>query len=225
VRFSSTAWAYEPPAEAPLPARSGSDSELTFGCFNNFAKVSDATIRCWASVLNAMPQSRLLLKAQGLERPAQQERVKLRFEGQGIEPGRIELSGRLSGLREHLAAYSAVDIALDTFPYNGTTTTCEALWMGVPVLTLQGGHHMSRVGASLLSAVGHAEWIARTIEEYIVITRQLAADRQRLAEFRMELRTQLENSPLFDHAGQAKRFGDALRKCWTTWCERTAGAT
>jgi protein O-GlcNAc transferase len=121
-------------------------------------------------------------------------------------------------IADHLALYSRVDIALDSFPYHGTTTTCEALWMGVPVVSRLGDSHVSRVGASLLGAAGHPEWIARGDEDYIRIAADLASDPVRLAEIRARLRGELERSPLLDHAGQAALFGDALRACWEDWC-------
>jgi predicted O-linked N-acetylglucosamine transferase (SPINDLY family) len=128
--------------------------------------------------------------------------------------------GRNPVLADHLATYARVDIALDTFPYHGTTTTCEALWMGVPVITLKGEHHMSRVGASLLAAVGHPEWIARDAAEFARIAAQLAGDRAKLVRLRGELRTAMKASALLDHARQAERFGMALRECWTARCQR-----
>jgi predicted O-linked N-acetylglucosamine transferase (SPINDLY family) len=117
-----------------------------------------------------------------------------------------------------------VDIALDTFRYHGTTTTCEALWMGVPVVTLAGDCHMARVGASLLTAAGHPDWIAREAGDYVRIAAALAADPAQLGRLRQGLRAHLQESPLLDHAGQAVRFGAALRSCWTAWCARAAAA-
>jgi protein O-GlcNAc transferase len=112
-----------------------------------------------------------------------------------------------------------VDIALDTFPYHGTTTTCEALWMGVPVVTKMGESHAARVGVSLLSAIGHSEWIAQTSDDYVRIAAALAADRSKLAATRAVLRDEMRASALLDHAGQTARFAAALRGCWSRWCE------
>jgi predicted O-linked N-acetylglucosamine transferase (SPINDLY family) len=117
-----------------------------------------------------------------------------------------------------------VDIALDPIPYGGTTTTCEALWMGRPVVSLAGDRHASRVGASLLGAIGRAEWVADDPESYVAIAARLAGDRISLRQESADLRGRLTASPLFDHAGQAGRFGDALRGCWRRWCSPEAEA-
>jgi predicted O-linked N-acetylglucosamine transferase (SPINDLY family) len=114
-----------------------------------------------------------------------------------------------------------VDIALDTFPYHGTTTTCEALWMGVPVITLAGDRHMSRVGVSLLTAAGHPEWIARDADEYHAIAVSLASDASNRATARGSLREDLRTSPLMDAAGQSIRFALAMRECWRNGCTLT----
>lgn len=224
IRFAPTAWAYDPPKNAPEPGRLTTNGEVTFGCFNNYAKVTDVTLEAWSAVLAATPGTQLLLKAQGLDAPVERERVLGQFAQRGVEAGRIELVGRLPGIEAHLAMYARVDVALDTFPYNGTTTTCEALWMGVPVVSVAGDAHMSRVGLSLLSAVGHREWVARDVEEYVRIAVQLAGDRPRLTSLRIKLREEMKRSPLLDHTRQALRFGAALRACWKTWCERRVGA-
>ena len=212
LRFSPTAWCYAPPAEAPLraPPPSAGGQPVTFGCFNNFAKVTDETLAAWGRVLAAVPGSRLLLKSFGLGAPALQEAARRRLAAAGIDPARAELLDHAGSLAGHLATYARVDIAFDTFPYHGTTTTCEALWMGVPVVTLAGDRHASRVGVSLLTAVGRTEWIARDWKEYGRIAAALARDPAGLAAARTGLRDELRGSPLLDHAGQGERFGAAL---------------
>jgi len=137
---------------------------------------------------------------------------------------RVELLGRTAGVAEHLALYARVDVALDTFPYHGTTTTCEALWMGVPVVTLAGGHHAARVGVSLLTAIGRSEWIARDWNDYTAIAVALANDTAGRAAWRHSLRSEMQGSALLDHAGQATRFGDAVRGCWQNWCHHQANS-
>ena len=119
---------------------------------------------------------------------------------------------------EHLATYNRVHVALDTFPYNGTTTTCEALWMGVPVVSLIGDRHPARVGLSLLTAIGHAEWATENEEAYIEKAISLAQDRTLRNQLRESLRAKMAASILCDHIGQAKRFENALRQIWTEWC-------
>ena len=220
VRFAPTAWTYQPPFDAPEPATapSGASGVVTFGCFNNFAKVSDSTLRGWAGILAAVPQSRLLLKGHGLAEPGLAAALRARLSLLGVGEERIELLGRTAGIAEHLALYARVDVALDTFPYHGTTTTCEALWMGVPVVTLAGDRHASRVGASLLTALGRREWIAKDWADYTAIAVALANDAAGRVRLRTTLRDEMRRSALLDHAGQAARFGAAVRECWQHWC-------
>ena len=142
-----------------------------------------------------------------------------RLRAVGIELSQVDLVEVVPGTEAHLAMYAKVDVALDPFPYNGTTTTCEALWMGVPVVTLAGDRHASRVGVSLLTAAGHPEWIARNSSDYVRIATGLASDPARLQAIRTALRGELQHSTLLDHAGQAARFGAALRSSWRTWCK------
>ena len=222
VRFSSTAWAYQPPADAPeVSTRDDvSGTPFTFGSFNNLAKVTDRMLRVWSRLLSEVPGSRLMIKATGLGEPQMHEWYCGRLRAAGIAGEKVVLLERTSSMRDHLSLYAQVDVALDTFPYGGTTTTCEALWQGVPVVSLAGDRHASRVGASLLRAVGHPEWVASDEESYIAIGKSLANDRERLNLGRSKLRSAMAGSPLLDHAGQASRFGEALRACWTDWCSR-----
>lgn len=220
VRYSSTAWTYQPPIEAPEPAPvpSAAGRPVTFGCFNNVAKISDATLRGWMEILAAVPESRLLLKGHGLEDPSLTAALRERLAALNVAPGRVELLGRTAGLAEHLALYARVDVALDTFPYHGTTTTCEALWMGVPVVTLAGDRHAARVGKSLLQAIGREEWVATDWAGYVRIATALANDVAGRSEIRRSLRDELARSVLLDHPGQAARFAAAVRECWKIWC-------
>jgi predicted O-linked N-acetylglucosamine transferase (SPINDLY family) len=199
---------------------------VVFGCFNNVAKISDATLALWARVLAAVPGSRLLLKGKGFCTGATRERIAARFAAAGVNLDRLDLVERTATTEEHLALYNHVDITLDTFPYHGTTTTCEALWMGVPVVTLMGDRHVSRVSGSLLTAIGRTEWIASSADEYVRISADLAARcaaRPGTDEDRLALREAVKNSPLGDHAGQSARFAAALRECWASWCATRAG--
>lgn len=224
VRLVPTAWTYEPRADAPEPAAPPCTlgAPVTFGSFNNFTKATDPMLRTWAAVLDGVPGSRLLIKAVGLDDPAVAGPVRARLRAAGLGDERVELLGAVRDPVGHLALYSRVDVALDMFPYHGTTTTCEALWMGVPVITLAGDRHASLVGVSLLSAVGHPEWIASMPEDYVRLATALATEPRRLASLRTGLREELRRSPLLDHAGQAMRFGAALRDCWRQWCRAHA---
>jgi predicted O-linked N-acetylglucosamine transferase (SPINDLY family) len=226
VRFAPTAWAYAPPSVAPSPAPppSHAGAPITFGSFNNFAKVTDATLLAWSKLLGAVHGSRLRIKCTGLDEATVVAQVRERLVRADIEPGRVDLVGRDPGLEEHLAQYRDIDVALDTFPYNGTTTTCEALWMGVPVVSMSGDRHAARVGASLLTAIGRTEWIARSWEHYVAIAAGLARDREGRQAAGRSLRDAMARSPLLDHRGQAGRFGLALRECWAVWCQRAAVA-
>jgi len=227
VRFAPTAWAYAPPADAPAPGAPPvlTRGHVTFGCFNNPAKITDSMLQVWARIMAAVPDSRLCLKGAGLADPAQRQRYAACFAAVGVAPDRLELLDRTPDTTSHLACYHGIDIALDTAPYNGTTTTCEALWMGVPVVALVGDRHMARVSASLLGACEHREWAAATAADYVACAVRLATDPAGLASIRANLRGELQRSPLLDHAGQAARFGDALRECWQNWCRtRNSGA-
>lgn len=223
VRFAPTAWAYAPPPDAPEPVAPPclTRGHVTFGCFNNLAKITDRVLVLWGRVLQAVPDSRLRLKGRGLSEAPMRARYHERFARLGVPADRVDLLERTNETKDHLALYHDVDIALDTFPYHGTTTTCEALWMGVPVISLVGDRHMSRVGASLLTAVGRPDCLAQNADDYVRIATELASDPARLATERSGLRAALTASPLLDHAGQAARFGAALRQCWAQWCAKT----
>lgn len=224
VRFAPTAWAYEPPPNtpAPGPAPCVTAGHVTFGCFNNLAKISDSTLALWARVLAAVPGSKLLLKGRGLGDPAASQRYLDRLAATSLPVDRVEFLERTAKTEDHLALYERVDISLDTFPYHGTTTTCEALWLGVPVVTLMGDRHVARVSGSLLTAIGRPEWVAQNPDDYVRIATQLAADPVALATIRAGLREQVRQSPLGDHAGQSARFAAALRQCWQNYCTARA---
>ena len=224
VRFSECAWSYRPPENAPEPGRMARTSEgVVFGCFNNLAKVTDGQLAVWARVLAAVPTSRLLLKGKGLSEENVRARYRERCARAGISVERLDLVERTPDAKSHLGIYDGVDVALDTFPYHGTTTTCEALWMGVPVITLAGESHMARVGASLLRAAGRPEWVARTTDDYVELARSLGAAGTRGREERVALREAVRGSRLLNQAGHAADFGRALRDCWARWCNEQAG--
>jgi predicted O-linked N-acetylglucosamine transferase (SPINDLY family) len=218
IRFSPCAWTYEAPSDAPTPAMPDESSPVTFGSFNNFLKVTDDTLAVWAKILAQVPNSRLFTKSVYLDDPEVKKNVLERLASAGITEDRVEISGFFAATQDHLAAYNRVDVALDTFPYNGTTTTCEALWMGVPVVTLTGDRHAARVGLSLLTAIGHAEWSAENEDAYIEKSVTLAQDRALRSQLRESLRSRVAGSILCDQAGQSARFDAALREIWAEWC-------
>ncbi len=220
VRFAPTAWAYSPlpnaPAVASRPLTLG--RPVTFGSFNHFTKITAPVLATWRRVLDAVPGSRLVLKAAGLTVPSTVAHVREQLRAAGLGDERVDLLPPPTEPADHLALYGKIDIALDPFPYNGTTTTCEALWMGVPVVSLAGDRHAARVGLSLLSAIGRPEWVARTTDEYVALGASLATDPANLAAASRGLRDQVRASPLLDHAGQGARFATALRSCWAHYC-------
>jgi predicted O-linked N-acetylglucosamine transferase (SPINDLY family) len=205
---------YRPPEQAPLPAPR--EGPVCFGSFNALAKVSPGVIAAWSELLGRVPGSRLLLKAGALSDPATAALTRGAFERAGVEPSRLEVLPWASGVAAHLQEYRRVDIALDPFPYNGTTTTCEALWMGVPAVTLVGRSHAGRVGVSLLSNTGLPDLIARDPSEYVSIAAALAADPARRAALRSGLREHMK--PLCDAPAFARRLAGALREIWIAAC-------
>jgi predicted O-linked N-acetylglucosamine transferase (SPINDLY family) len=204
-----------PAVTAPPNAARGS---TMFGSFNNFLKLAPETIALWGRVLAAVPGSRLLLKSNFVFDAAAHRRHLERFAAAGIDPARITILPYMPDDHAHLAAYAEVDVALDPFPYNGTTTTCEALWMGVPVVTLRGDRHAARVGTSLLTRVGLAALIADDEAGYVARAADLAAAPERLAQLRAGLRAQVAASKLCDAAGFARDVEDAYRAMWRAWC-------
>jgi len=200
----------EGPAVAPPPVLAGAG--VTFGSFNNLAKVNSGVIEAWSLLLSRIPGSRLLVKSRSLDEEGLRERVWARFQERGIDRDRVSLSPWLDGMADHLAGYGGVDIALDPFPYNGTTTTCEALWMGVPVVTFAGRVHAGRVGASILSRVGLSELAPSTLEESLAVAAGLAADVDRLAELRQTMRERMLSSPLMDAQRLARQLEAAYRR-------------
>jgi protein O-GlcNAc transferase len=227
VRFAPTAWTYQPPAFAPQPnvPPCTTGQPFTFGCFNHLRKFTDSTLRLWAQMLAGVPGSRLVFKGRGLSDEEVRSRYHARLWAAGLPIERVDMLEHTAEPKDHLALYHGIDVALDTFPYHGTTTTCEALWMGVPVVTLLGDRHVARVSASLLEAVGHPEWIAATPDDYVRLAVGLASNPARLAEIRAALRGELQRSPLLDHAAQSARFGAALRQCWQEWCATRSVST
>jgi protein O-GlcNAc transferase len=214
VRLPATFSCYEPDLSAPLvnPLPAMAVGAVTFGSFNNFSKVSSEVIALWARLLRELPEARLLLKSRGLGDASVAERIRSAFASHGVAPERMILNGEELSVAEHLRLYHSVDIALDPFPYNGTTTTCEALWMGVPVVTLAGHTHAARVGTSLLTHLGLSEWIATSQENYVAVATAAASDPSRLANLRGTLRDRMRRSPLCDAVQFTRQLEDAFAR-------------
>ncbi len=209
---------YRPPDPSPPPARDMAFPGPVFGSFNATRKHNAAIIALWSRLLHEVPGSRLVLKAMDLTDPDIRALVLARFTACGVNPQRVEFLDPPAGMMEHLALYSRIDVALDPMPYQGTTTTCEALWMGVPVVTMAGVMHAGRVGVSLLNSVGAPELIARDADDYVNIAAALCRDQSRLAAYRSTLRPRMLESPLMDRAGFARQMGEGLREMWRDYC-------
>ena len=187
---------YTPSQTTPSPANTR--SPITFGSFNYLPKINSLVVETWSEIFRAVPGSRLMLKSHGLSDDFSRRQMLARFAAHGIGPDRLILHGKIPSLSDHLRLYDQVDIALDPFPYNGTTTTCEALWMSVPVIVLAGTTHAGRVGVSLLSNVGLPQLIAQDRTQYVQLAAQMASNRDELAKLRSGLRQRVAESPLVD---------------------------
>ncbi|MGO8753542.1 MAG: tetratricopeptide repeat protein [Thermoguttaceae bacterium] len=209
----------DPPADAPdagpLPAvRQG---HVTFGSFNKPAKMSPLVVQTWAGILRRVPRSRLVIRHQGFEASSVRRRYERLFAGQGIESDRLELLGRATHA-DLLSEYQRIDLALDPFPYSGGLTTCEALWMGVPVITCPGETFASRHALGHLSNVGLLGTVARDLSEYLEMAVDWANDLPRLTTWRTKLRARMAASPLCDGPRFAANLMQALRTIWRAWC-------
>lgn len=213
VRLDPCFLCYQPPDDAPEPSLppSATSGHVTFGSFNTLLKLNDRVVSAWSTLLQRVAGSRLLLKATQLADARVRADTLDRFAACGVDPARIEVLPATKGQRDHLALYARIDIALDPFPYAGTTTTCEALWMGVPVVTMAGKSHAARVGVSLLSTVGLEELIAQDEASYLALAERLARDLSCSTSLRASMRERLATSPLCDGPAFARRFESALR--------------
>jgi protein O-GlcNAc transferase len=222
IRLPYGAWSYRPYEGAPsvMSAPCLKNGSITYGCFNNYNKVNDSLLDLWAKILLATSGSVLLLKSSSLSSsdPVVLSRIRERMEKAGVHPDRLRFLDHTEDTSSHLACYAMVDIALDTFPYNGTTTTCEALWMGVPVVTLAGESHYSRVGASLLHQLEFDNWIANAPEEYAKIAVEKALDHQAIQQTREGMRDRMRNSRLLEGYEFARDVEVAYQDMWQHRC-------
>lgn len=228
VRLDRCFLCYTPPTDAPAVrgVPSATSGHVTFASFNAAPKINAELLGLWAEILRRVPGSRMIIKNRPLSSPMLAERIRAVFRAAGIAEDRIELIAWTATSAEHLATYGRVDIALDSLPYQGTTTTCEALYMGVPVVTMAGAAHVTRVGVSLLSAVGEPSLIAASREQYVDVAVALANDAARLRELRAGLRERVLKSPLCDETGLSRAIESAYRTMWRDFCtSHAAGAT
>jgi predicted O-linked N-acetylglucosamine transferase (SPINDLY family) len=216
IRLPETYWCYRPLGQTPpvtaLPAVEG--GQVTFGCLNNFCKVTPPTLAVWSRLLQAMPEARLLLHAHP---GSHRDRVREFLAGQGVAPHRLTFVGMVSR-DDYFRIYEQIHVALDPFPYGGGTTTCDALWMGVPVVSLAGKTSAGRGGLSILSNAGLAELAADNAEQYTRIALHLAGDPPRLRQLRATLRERLLSSPLMNAPRLARHIEAAYRTMWQRWC-------
>lgn len=212
---------YYPPTDAPevglLPfAKNG---YITYGSFNNLAKISSEVISVWARIMKKTPGSRFIMKRSSFRDVQTFNRFLDMFTHNGIDASRINLIPSTETHTKHMEIYSSVDIALDSFPYNGTTTTCEALWMGVPVIVLTGERHAGRVGMSILNRVGLDDFIAKDLDDYVSITTNLSCDIERLSQIHDFLRDRMQSSPICNGPGFCLSLENAYREMWKKYCQ------
>jgi predicted O-linked N-acetylglucosamine transferase (SPINDLY family) len=215
-------WCYSAPplSDPPHPATEHRTGPPTFGCLNNFAKVTDLTLDLWARLLRRVPEARLLVYART---EGQRDRVRRALRGADVDESRAAFMGR-QPLAGYLETYRQIDVALDPHPYCGGTTTCDALWMGVPVVSLAGRTAVSRAGATLLANVGLGRLVARSPEQYVELAAALIRDAAGLAALRLELRERIESSPVMNARQFARDVEAALRTVWRAWCRESAAA-
>jgi predicted O-linked N-acetylglucosamine transferase (SPINDLY family) len=216
LHLPRTQFCYRPPADAPAaPARQmRQPGDVRLASFNQVPKLSPALLDAWVRILNELPLATLTIKAHALDQPEQRERLGRHFERAGLGPDRVILRDSQASRADHLRMYADMDIALDSFPYNGATTTCEALWMGVPVVTWSGETHASRMGMSILGELGLAELIATGADDYVGRVVKLARDPKQLLALQDGLRWRCNGSRLRDEAGFARDFEQLLRAAW-----------
>jgi predicted O-linked N-acetylglucosamine transferase (SPINDLY family) len=220
VRLPRTFLCYNPgrdfPSEGVPPF--ALNGFISFGTMSNFSKINDSTVEMWCKIMSKVPESRLVLRYRGQEWGRIHNQLSGKLELRGIPGTRLVLLGHATSIIEQIKAYQQIDIALDTYPYHGTTTTCEALYMGVPVITLAGRSHLSRVGVSLLETVGLKDFIANSEEEYIEKAVALAYNPQLIAVLRQNLRKIMLNSALCDNVTFTANLEEIYRSIWLRWC-------
>jgi protein O-GlcNAc transferase len=219
VRLPRSGFCYRGPELSPAPIRDP-EAPFAFGSTNRLAKLTPQMLELWCRILHAVPRARMIIQSDGLSEPTMQRDLLARFSAFGIGPDRLELIG-WTGFQQYLSVFNRIDVILDTFPFNGHTVTCHALWMGVPVVTLAGQTHIARMGLSILTNLGLTELIADSPEQYVRIAVDLAGNRPRLGGLRHDRRARMRASPLMDEAGYSRELGAAYREMWRRWCRTT----
>ncbi len=220
VRLPNGFLCFNPPTKAPevslLPMlRNGF---VTFGSFNALAKITDEAVAIWSRILARVPESRILFKNKCLFDDSTRSKMLARFAAEGISNERIMMTPFTMTTEEHLACYSHLDLSLDTFPYNGTTTTCESLWMGVPVIGFLGNRHAARVTASILTRLKLDSLIGKDKDECVEIAVHLAGRPELLEVLRFGLREKMRNSSICNGITFCAELGEAYRQMWKKWC-------
>jgi predicted O-linked N-acetylglucosamine transferase (SPINDLY family) len=213
ARLPRCAYCYHPTEPEPRIEVRPADQPIVFGSVNNVAKLSPPTLRTWGRILEAMPDARLAVLATS----GDVERTARLLTAHGIDGARLQVLPRTPAAK-FLELFNLFDISLDPFPYNGGVTTCDALWMGVPVITLAGSTYVSRQGVSLLTSAGLPELVANTQDDYVAVATRLAADRDRLARLRATLRETIQKSPICDYAGYTAELQSLWRQAWRAYC-------
>jgi predicted O-linked N-acetylglucosamine transferase (SPINDLY family) len=211
LRLPGTVFCYAPQENYPFPPYDlkTATRPLTFGSFNNVPKLTPRTLKLWAAVLREVPGSRLVLKAPSFSDGAAKRIFADRLKDLGVDLGRVEFRGPV-GLTDMMAEYADIDIALDPVPYNGGTTSLQAMWMGVPLVTQMGGHFVSRMGASFMTAAGLPEWVAKNDDDYIAVAKKMAKDRNALLELKLGLRERLVKCPAWDVVAHTRALEQTL---------------
>jgi predicted O-linked N-acetylglucosamine transferase (SPINDLY family) len=217
LRLPGTVFCFAPEEDYPYPVFDAATAKrpLTFGSFNTLPKLTPRTLSLWARVLKAVPKSRLLIKAPSFTDEAAKRMVGQRLEALGVDLSRVEFRGPV-GLTDMMAEYADVDIALDTVPYNGGTTSLQALWMGAPLVTQRGGSYVSRMGASFMTAAGLPEWVAEDDDGYVAIAKAMAKDRKALLSLKQGLRQRLQNNPAWDVVAHTRAMESAIQLAAST---------
>jgi len=220
IRTPDSYFCYRPydnaPEVKPLPALT--QGYITFGSFNNYSKLNDKTFALWAHIITQVPGAKLLIKAKALQDPPTRQEFINRMHQLGIAAQRLVIADYTRSTEEHLQLYHQVDICLDSYPYNGATTTCEASWMGVPVVTLVGATHVARMGLSLLSSLGLTDFIAYTPEDYVRINVHYAHQWEALHRLRHTMRARMQAASIMQPETFTRNVEALYRQIWTQWC-------